>query len=50
MDIFFNNENGPNFLFKNRGDGNFDDLAYARGIADERATQVVRSKRRWQFH
>jgi hypothetical protein len=35
MDIFFNNENGPNFLFKNRGDGNFDDVAYARGIADE---------------
>ena len=34
MDILFNNENGPNFLFKNRGDGRFDDVASARGIAD----------------
>ena len=37
MDILFNNENGPSvlFKFKNRGDGRSDDVASARGIADE---------------
>jgi hypothetical protein len=33
-DIFAVNENGPNFLFVNRGDGSFNEEAEARGLAD----------------
>ncbi|XP_065575837.1 cartilage acidic protein 1-like isoform X2 [Artemia franciscana] len=33
-DIFCDNENGPNFLFKNRGDGTFQDVAGLSGIND----------------
>uniref|UniRef100_A0A4W3JXQ7 Cartilage acidic protein 1a n=1 Tax=Callorhinchus milii TaxID=7868 RepID=A0A4W3JXQ7_CALMI len=33
-DIFCDNENGPNFLFKNNGDGTFTDIAAQAGIDD----------------
>ncbi|XP_062927462.1 cartilage acidic protein 1 isoform X2 [Mobula hypostoma] len=33
-DIFCDNENGPNFLFKNNGDGTFTDIAAEAGIDD----------------
>ncbi|CAK0760157.1 enediyne biosynthesis protein E4 [uncultured Gammaproteobacteria bacterium] len=34
MDIVASNEKGPNFLFRNLGDGTFEDVAAKRGIAD----------------
>src|SRR6056297_1842142 len=34
MDLFCVNERGPNFLFRNRGDGTFDEVAARRGVAD----------------
>lgn len=34
-DIFCDNENGPNFLFKNNGDGSFVDMARQAGVADQ---------------
>jgi hypothetical protein len=34
MDIFAANENSPNFLFVNRGDGKFDEMAEEYGVAD----------------
>jgi hypothetical protein len=34
MDIFAANEQGPNFLFRNRGNGIFDEVAQELGIAD----------------
>lgn len=33
-DVFCDNENGPNFLFKNNGDGTFVDLARRAGVED----------------
>ncbi|XP_069576675.1 cartilage acidic protein 1a [Brachyistius frenatus] len=33
-DVFCDNENGPNFLFKNNGDGTFVDKATQAGVAD----------------
>lgn len=33
-DIFCNNEHGPNFLFKNNGNGTFTDVAAESGISD----------------
>jgi hypothetical protein len=36
MDIFANNELGPNYLFRNLGDGSFDEIAGERGVADSR--------------
>nr|ABC86207.1 cartilage acidic protein 2 [Tetraodon nigroviridis] len=33
-DVFCDNENGPNFLFKNKGDGTFVDVAQRAGVAD----------------
>lgn len=30
-DVFCDNENGPNFLFKNNGDGTFVDMARKAG-------------------
>lgn len=33
-DIFCDNENGPNFLFKNSGDGTFVDVAKKAGVED----------------
>ncbi|XP_023267622.1 cartilage acidic protein 1-like [Seriola lalandi dorsalis] len=33
-DIFCDNENGPNFLFKNNGDGAFVDMARQAGVED----------------
>ncbi|XP_056312374.1 cartilage acidic protein 1a isoform X1 [Danio aesculapii] len=33
-DIFCDNENGPNFLFKNNGDGSFRDVASVAGVED----------------
>lgn len=30
-DVFCDNENGPNFLFKNKGDGTFDEMARQAG-------------------
>ncbi|KAK7074948.1 Cartilage acidic protein 1 [Halocaridina rubra] len=35
-DIFCDNEHGPNFLFKNNGDGTFTDIASEAGVADSR--------------
>jgi hypothetical protein len=34
MDLFVGNEGGPNFLFRNAGDGTFDEIAIEMGIAD----------------
>jgi hypothetical protein len=34
MDIFAGNEGGPNFLFRNAGDGTFDEIAIEMGVAD----------------
>lgn len=34
MDIFVGNEGGPNYLFCNRGDGTFEELATELGLAD----------------
>lgn len=34
MDIFAGNENGPNFLFINRGDGTYDEIAGDVGLDD----------------
>ncbi len=36
MDLFACNEGGPNFLFRNLGDGNFEEIAEERGVADSR--------------
>ncbi|KAM6972503.1 cartilage acidic protein 1a [Aplochiton taeniatus] len=33
-DVFCDNENGPNFLFRNNGDGTFTDVAKAAGVED----------------
>ncbi|XP_074550180.1 cartilage acidic protein 1a [Halichoeres trimaculatus] len=33
-DVFCDNENGPNFLFRNKGDGTFEDVASTAGVAD----------------
>ncbi|TRY86057.1 hypothetical protein DNTS_030160 [Danionella cerebrum] len=33
-DIFCDNENGPNFLFQNNGDGSFTDVALKAGVED----------------
>lgn len=33
-DIFVGNENSPNFLFRNRGNGTFDEIAHETGLAD----------------
>lgn len=30
-DVFCDNENGPNFLFKNKGDGTFEEVARRAG-------------------
>lgn len=34
MDIFMANENSPNFLFRNQGDGTFVDIAAISGVSD----------------
>ncbi|MBC8102797.1 MAG: CRTAC1 family protein [Cytophagales bacterium] len=34
MDLFAANENSPNFLFRNRGNGTFEEIAEAMGVAD----------------
>jgi hypothetical protein len=34
VDIFANNENGPNFLFRNEGDGTFTNVAMEVGLGD----------------
>lgn len=34
MDIYAVNEEGPNFLFRNRGDGTFREIAEAAGVSD----------------
>ncbi|QPC84314.1 CRTAC1 family protein [Phototrophicus methaneseepsis] len=34
MDIFAGNEHGPNFLFRNKGDGTFEEIAAQLGIGD----------------
>jgi hypothetical protein len=34
MDVFAGNEGGSNFLFRNAGDGTFDEIAIEMGIAD----------------
>lgn len=33
-DVFCDNENGPNFLFRNNGDGTFTDVAQQAGVED----------------
>ena len=42
MDVFFNNENGPNWFFKNDGAGQFSQLAGQMGVQD--STQNGRSE------
>lgn len=34
MDIFAGNENGPNYLFRNRGNGTFEEIATEAGLSD----------------
>jgi hypothetical protein len=34
MDVFAGNENSPNFLFENRGDGTFEEVAARFGVTD----------------
>jgi hypothetical protein len=34
MDIFAGNEGGPNFLFRNAGDGTYDEIGIEMGVAD----------------
>lgn len=34
-DVFCDNENGPNFLFRNKGQGTFEDVARKAGVADQ---------------
>ncbi|KAM3624311.1 uncharacterized protein V6R79_022022 [Siganus canaliculatus] len=34
-DVFCDNERGPNFLFKNKGDGTFTDVAKQSGVEDQ---------------
>lgn len=34
LDIFAANENSPNFLFRNKGDGTFEEMAWKCGLAD----------------
>ncbi len=34
MDLFCVNERGPNFLFRNQGDGTFDEVACRHGVSD----------------
>ena len=36
MDLICGNEGGPNFVFKNRGDGTFDEVAESLGLGDPR--------------
>ncbi len=36
MDIFVGNEGGANFLFRNNGDGTFDEIARTMGLGDPR--------------
>lgn len=36
MDVFAANEGGPNFLFRNLGDGTFEEIAEERGVTDSR--------------
>ncbi|XP_034542944.1 cartilage acidic protein 1a [Notolabrus celidotus] len=33
-DVFCDNENGPNFLFRNKGDGTFEEVARQSGVED----------------
>lgn len=39
-DVFCDNENGPNFLFKNNGDGTFVDMAKQAGVCHREGKQV----------
>lgn len=39
-DVFCDNENGPNFLFQNNGDGTFVDVARKAGVYDELVRRV----------
>ncbi|CAO3447827.1 hypothetical protein [Azospirillum argentinense] len=36
VDLFACNEGGPNFLFRNLGDGTYEEIAEERGVADSR--------------
>jgi hypothetical protein len=33
LDLFVANDSGPNFMYRNRGDGRFDDISYPSGAA-----------------
>jgi hypothetical protein len=33
LDLFVANDSGPNFVYRNRGDGRFDDISYSSGAA-----------------
>lgn len=43
-DVFCDNENGPNFLFKNKGDGTFVDMAKQAGWYEKGSKEVESSK------
>ena len=45
-DVFCDNENGPNFLFKNNGDGTFVDKAKAAGVYDRGGGALLFQDRR----
>jgi hypothetical protein len=43
LDVFVTNDNQPNFLFRNRGDGTFEEVGVAAGVALLNAGQPVSS-------
>lgn len=55
-DIFCNNEHGPNFLFKNNGDGTFIDVAQQAGKSvrvlrqDSHEHDALQLNLRWAWH
>jgi tetratricopeptide (TPR) repeat protein len=41
LDLFVGNENGPSHLFRNKGDGTFEDISHAAGIDRSAYTKAV---------
>jgi len=41
LDLFVGNENGPSHLFRNKGDGTFEDISHAAGIDRAAFTKAV---------
>jgi hypothetical protein len=41
LDLFVGNENGPSHLFRNKGDGTFEDISHAAGVDQVAYTKAV---------